>query len=65
MPSPTPSGMLWLTSRNSSVNGPSVSGLALDDLVERHLALQPVLPELGVHQTQGQSGTVDLSVDLL
>ena len=28
-------------------------------LVERHLALQPVLAQLGVHQPQGEPGAVD------
>ena len=65
MPRPTPSGMLWLTSRNSSANGPSVSAFELDDLVERHLALQPVLAQLGVDQRQGQPGAVHRHVDLL
>ena len=47
------------------VNGPRVRGFALADLVQRHLALQPVLAQLGVHQAQGQPGAVDRRVHLL
>ncbi len=47
------------------VNGPQFEVLARRHLVQRGLTLQPVLAQLGVHQPQGQPGTVDRNVDFL
>ena len=46
MPSPTPSGMLWLTSRNSRLNGPSASGFVLEISLSETLPCRPCSPSL-------------------
>ncbi len=46
MPKPTPSGMLWLTSRNSMVNGPRVRGFALLTSFSDTFPCSPCSPSL-------------------
>ncbi len=65
MPSPTPSGMLCDTSRNSIRKGPSLRSLSGETSFSDTFPCKPVLAELGVDEPQGQTRTVHGHVDLL